>query len=36
MGETIDYKQEILKILETISDEWILKQIHRCIKNLLS
>lgn len=33
---TIDYRKEILSLLEKISDEWVLKQIYRCIKNLLS
>ena len=35
MGETIDYKQEILKILETISDEWVLCRIYKCVKMLI-
>lgn len=30
----MDYKKEILKMLENIDNEWILKQIYRCIVNI--
>ena len=30
----MDYKKEILKMLEKIDNEWILKQIYRCIVNI--
>lgn len=29
-----DYKQEIAKQLKDIDNEWILKQIYRCIRNI--
>lgn len=30
----MDYKKEILKMLEKIDNEWILKQIYRFVKNI--
>lgn len=30
----VDYKREIIKVIQEISDYWILKQIYRCIKNI--
>lgn len=36
MEQTIDYKEEILEMLERISDEWVLCRIYRCIKMLIS
>lgn len=35
MEKTIDYKHEIIRILESVSDEWILCRIYRCIKMLI-
>lgn len=31
----IDYKMEVQKLLDNITDSWILKQIYRFIKNIL-
>ncbi len=31
----MDYKKKIIEIVERIEDVWILKQIYRCINNLL-
>ena len=33
-NEKIDYREESKKILDEITDDWILKQVYRCIKNL--
>lgn len=30
----MDYKTEIMSMLEKIENEWILKQIYRCIVNI--
>lgn len=35
MEKAIDYKKEILEMLEIISDEWVLCRIYRCIKMLV-
>lgn len=34
VARTMDYKEEIKKLLDQIQDEWILEQILRCIKNI--
>ena len=33
-GSGMDYKEEIVKLLDKISDGWILKQIYRFIVNI--
>lgn len=34
MDEIIDYRAECKKKIDEITDEWILKQIYRCINNI--
>lgn len=31
----MDYKKEIIEMVKSIKDPWILKQIYRCIMNAL-
>lgn len=33
-NEKIDYREESKKMLDEITDDWILKQVYRCIKNI--
>lgn len=30
----VDYREESKKMLDEITDDWILEQIYRCIKNI--
>lgn len=30
----VDYREESKKMLDEITDDWILKQVYRCIKNI--
>lgn len=32
--EIIDYREESKKLLDEITDDWILEQVYRCIKNI--
>lgn len=32
--EIIDYREESKKLLDEITDDWILRQVYRCIKNI--
>lgn len=30
----MEYKEKIMEMIEKINDEWILRQIYRCVKNI--